>query len=200
MGATDVFPLTPDYAITEQFDDGMLRSASMGGKAFLRLVRPPRRSFHLVFKGRPTTDKETLLQWYREFEATYFRFDHSSYLFKTNAYVSRSFPVHFAGPPKFDFVANECNDMECDLIEAVGCDLATSYWPTVAAGHPTATIPGVTSGADQIFVYGGYGFYYTGTGTLTLDGTAATSPKTDVALGLHRLYVTAGTGTLEVII
>jgi hypothetical protein len=200
MGSSDTFPLDPDYAVTEQYDDGMLRSDSIGGNRFARLVRPPRRQFHLVFNQRSAADKDSLLQFYREMEATYFVLEHPCYLLDEGVPLERVFPAHFAGPPKFSHAGSDCYDMECDLLEAVGCQLESGDYPDPTDGHPTATIAGVVSGADQIFVYGGYGFTYTGTGTLALDGVAATSPKYDVPLGLHRLYVTGGSGALEAVI
>lgn len=200
MASTDTFPLDPDYVVTEQYDDGMLRTASLGGKAFNRLVRAPRRQFRLEFRGRPTSDKESLLSFYRELEASYFSFDHPAYVLDGGAPVERTFPAFFAAPPRFDHVANDCYDMTADLIEAIGCTLESGDYPDPTDGNPTATIVGTVSGSDMIFVYGGYGLTYTGTGTLALDGASITSPKLDVPLGLHRLYVTGGSGTLEVVI
>jgi len=200
MAGTDVFPLSPDFTLAELFDEGVLRSRSMGRKEHMRTVAPPQRLFHLVFNGRSVADRETLLQWYREFEATWFRFDCAAYLYEGSAYLTRSFPATFDGPPRFDFIGNDQYNMSADLREAVGCLLPNANCPDPSAGHPTATITGVVSGSDKIFVYGGYGFVYTGAGTLTLDGAAASSPCLYVALGLHRVYVTGGSGTLEAII
>jgi hypothetical protein len=211
MAETDAFPLEPDYAITENWTEGVLRSQSMGRKEFSRLVAPPQRGFHLVFKGRPSSDKETLITWYRKFEASWFRFDYATYLVEAAAYLSRSFPVAFAGPPKIEFASNECYDMECDLVEAVGRALPTSpnKYPTFSDGHPyVAVANGFASGSDLVLVYGGYGFRTVNGGTyvITLDGTslgAAPITKTDVPLGLHRVIVTGGgasTAYLEVLI
>jgi hypothetical protein len=200
MGSGDVFPVTPDYAITEQYREGVLRSRSLGGTDFQRAVAPAQRQFRCVFNGRGTTDKNSLLNWYREFEASYFVLEIPTYNVSTLTYVTRHFPVIFGGPPRFEWIAHEQYNMECELIEAVGCALTSGDYPDPTAGQPTATVAGVVTGSDKVFIYSGYGFTYTGAGTLALDGTTVTSPKYDVPLGLHRLYVTGGSGTLEVLI
>jgi hypothetical protein len=202
MGNTDYFPLDPDYTLGEGFSDGVLRSQSMGRTDFQRLVAPPLRSFKLYFNGRSSAEKAQLQQFYREMEASWFVFNHPAYMItgEPPAYLERAFPVRFAAPPSFELSAYESWGMEADLVEAAGCALAIEDCPDPDDGHPTATIIGTVSGSDMIFIYAGYGFVYTGTGTLALDGVSVTSPLLTVPLGLHRLVVTGGSGTLEAVI
>ena len=202
MGSADKLPIDPDYPISESYDDGMLRSRSLGGTPFLRRVAPARRSFHLIFSSRPTSDKQSLMSFYRETENTYFVLEIPVYIVSEGAYVTRCFPVHWVSAPKCDLSGYEQWFIESDVIEAPGCALATNDYPDPDDGHPTATIIGTVSGADKIFIYSGYGFTYTGTGTLALDGVSVTSPKLNVPLGLHRLVVVGygGAATLEAVI
>ncbi len=203
MGSSDSLPLTPDYIFTEQYQEGVQRSRSMAGHSFQRVVKPPQRLFHCLFNGRGTADKNSLWNFYREMEATYFVLEVPTYHVSGVTYVTRHFPVEWAGPPKSEWSAHENYSMECDLIEAINCPLQTADYPDPDDGHPTATIAGTVSGADKYFVYAGYGFTYTGTGTLTLDGvTVLVTEKLDVPLGLHYLLVTGygGAATLEVVI
>jgi hypothetical protein len=200
MGSTDYFPLTPDYPISEAIDDGVIRSRSIGRTEFTRQAAPSQRIFHLKFSGASNADKLSLIGWYREFEADWFAFTFPDYCVAGATYHNRVFPVRFIGPPTCEWIANDQWNLSCDLIEAPGCALQSADYPDPADGNPTATISGTVTGADKIFIYSGYGFTYTGAGTITLDGTVVTSPKFDVVLALHRLYITGGSGTLEVVI
>ena len=201
MGATDNFPIDPDYPIQETIDDGVLRSRSIGRKEFARKVAPSQRVFRLQFSARSNADKLALMGWYREFETTWFTFTFPDYAVTGGGvYSDRVFPVKFSGPPQCEWIGNDQWNMSCDLIEAVGCALSSGDYPDPADGNPTATIPGTVISSDKVFVYSGYGFAYTGSGSLALDGASVTSPKLDVTLGLHRLYVTGGSGTLEVVL
>lgn len=200
MGSTDYFPVDPDYPIVEAIDDGVLRSLSMGKKEFTRKYAPSRRIFRLTFTGRDDADKLSIMAWYREFENDYFAFTFPDYAVTGGGvYSDRIFPVTFTGPPTCEWIGNDQWNLSCELIEAPACALQTADYPDPADGNPTVTITGTVSGSDKIFVYSGYGLTYTGAGTLTLDGVVITSPKLNVPLGLHRLYVTGGSGTLEVV-
>jgi hypothetical protein len=200
MGSSDTFPLTPDYVFAEQYREGTSRSRSHGGQDFQRQTAPDQRLFHCLFQDRGTTDKNSLWTSYQETKHDYTVLEIPLYVVSSLTYVTRHFPVIWANPPKSEWTAHEHYNMECDLIEAVGCALSGGDYPDPTAGHPTATIAGTVVGSDKVFVYSGYGFVYTGAGTLVLDGVAVASPKYDVPLGLHRLYVTGGAGTLEVLI
>jgi hypothetical protein len=200
MGSTDDFPLVPDYPIQETEEDGVLRSRSIGRQEFARLAAPPLRQFPLTFSGRSTADKITLLEWYAKFRTDYFTLTLEDYaVSEAGVYADRVFPVHFSGPPRVSWIGNNQWDIECALVEAPGCALATGDYPDPDDGHPLVAVTGTVSGSDKIFVYAGYGYIYTGSGTLTLDGVAAAATKLDVPLGLHRIYVTGGSGTLEVV-
>lgn len=209
MPETDVFPLSPDYTIPEQWDEGVLRSRTMGRKDHQRLVAPPQRLFRLFFRERPTTEKETLLTWYRKFEHTWFRFDYATYLVESGSYLSRSFPVIWGAAPRMELISNEAWDMEVELVEAVERALPVANYPTFTAGHPYAAVTEYRdSGSDRYILYGGYGFrtVSAGSATIELDGVSlGTAPitKTDVPLGLHQVKVVGGAGgsaSLEVLI
>jgi murein DD-endopeptidase MepM/ murein hydrolase activator NlpD len=205
---TDLFPLEPDYTIQESWREGVLREYSASRKDFQRIMAPPQRMFRLIFNGRTTAQHEQILDWYSRFQAEWFRFDHLTYLVEGSAYLPRSFPVTFAGPPSSEFVSNECYNMEVELVEQPGRALPTANYPTFAAGHPYIAKVGVTVGADNIVTYAGYGFRTVAAGVLVthLDGVslgAAPVTKTDVPLGLHRVKFVAGAGagaSIEVLI
>jgi hypothetical protein len=204
MGSSDEYPNNPDYPIQFSYIEGIQRLQSVGRKDYQRLYAPPQRVFQLVFSGRSTADKNEILQHYREFEGDYFVLVYPDFVSVGTApsitYVDRSFPVRYRLAPQFEFVSNDNYNISLELLEAVDCVLASEDYPDPDDGHPTVTIPGVTIGSDQYFVYGGYGFVYTGTGTLALDGAAVTAEEIEIPLNLHRVYVTGGSGTLEAVI
>src|SRR3989304_3615139 len=95
MAETDVFPLTPDYAVTEDEQDGVVREGSLGGKRTQRQQAPPQRIFTLDFRARSTDKIEQLRNWKRLFAASFFRLDHPVYINNAGAYRTRSFPVEW---------------------------------------------------------------------------------------------------------
>lgn len=205
MASDDYFPVEPDFPVAVSWLDGVNRYRSMGGKEYRRITKPPQRIFTLQFIGRPTTDLTSIQEWSRQYETDYFAFTHKYFVSEVigeapPTYIDRTFPVNFNTVPQWQFKQNDTYDILVELIEAIDCDLESADYPNPEDGHPVVDIEGTTSGSDMIFIYAGYGFRYFGTGTITLDGSAATDTEIEVPLNLHRVYITSGTGTLEAII
>lgn len=137
MAKTDQFPLDADYVVPDVWTEGVIRTASDSGRVFSRLKRPPQRLWNLELRGRPTSEKDQLITFYRRLEKSFFRWAHKVYSVQNGSYVTRYFPVEFAGPPVTELVGNEQWDMRVTLLEAVGRPLESGYYPDPIAGHPS---------------------------------------------------------------
>jgi len=136
MGASDIFPLDPDYSLPEQVIGGALRSVAQSGRVFQRLLKAPQRLFELELRRRPTADAEQVRDWYARFQHDYFVFRHLVYVSPADgpgSYLARDFPVTFAAEPEYELVAHEGWDITVRLMEAVGA--ALSSYPDPVAGH-----------------------------------------------------------------
>lgn len=137
MAAADIFPLDPDYTVSQPWSAGLIEAMALSGRRQARqAVHPARRQFRLLFRQRPTSEKLILEDWYRRFERDFFNFHHKVWAVnELGNYIERYFAVEFAGPPEIALVANEAYDMEVTLIEAVG--RALFQYPDPVAGHPS---------------------------------------------------------------
>ncbi|HWP84513.1 MAG TPA: hypothetical protein VNN17_04950 [Terriglobia bacterium] len=192
MGASDNFPLTPDYAVQRAQASNLLRGRSESAREFRRQKGPRQRLWALVFNGRPKADWEALEYFYHKFQTDFFSF--------TDPTSGRKYSCYFHGEPAYQESGNESFDLRAELIEAAGVALDT--YPSSFTAPYYVTIP-VASAQDlgangKLFVYAGYGYRVNGTFTsIYLDEilTGGENPKTDVVLGLHRVRVVGGTPT-----
>lgn len=185
MAASDIFPLEPDYAIVQPWQSGIIEQQALSGRRLARqAVFPPRKSFQLGFRQRPTSQKLRLEDWYRRFERDFFAWQHKVWVVnEIGNYVERYFAVEFAAPPMIELVSNEAYDMQLTLVEAVG--RALFAYPDPIAGHPSAFVEESDLSKTQ------------GTWTTTADATAhAGNEKSNVNTNTtdFALWVYAGYG------
>jgi len=133
---TDVFPLTPDYEVEIEDRDGVLRMESESRARILVQRQVPQRIFTLPFRGRSTDQVEQLRDWKRRFAASFFRFDHKTWLNNAGTYLTRSFPVEWLDDslPERN-VLNDSYDFNVRLLEGVGRALPGANYPDPTAGH-----------------------------------------------------------------
>lgn len=223
MAETDIFPLEPDYALSQPWSEGIVRAVADSGRQLARLKRAPQRLFRLLLRRRPTSEKLQLEDWYRRFERDFFNWRHAVWQTKPDGtYLDRYFGVEFAGPPEIALIANEAYDMEVSLVEAIG--RALYAYPDPVAGHPSAfqeetattktqgtwtSLPDSTAHADSekqnantnttdfvLWVYAGYGFRLWARKGPTLG--IAEVLLDDTSLGTVDLYAPSATGAQPV--
>jgi hypothetical protein len=140
MGATDVFPLDPDFEIPEEGEDGVARTPALSAAVGQRIVTPDPRVWNLVFEGRSTDEVEQLRDWWARFKNDHFIFQHKVWVNNAGTYLVRKFPVIFGGRPRARNSGPENYALSVHLIEAVGRAMQSGDYPDPAAGHPTYTI------------------------------------------------------------
>ena len=189
MAASDTFPVDPDYTVTRTKEANVLRGRVESAREFLRQKAAARRVFVLVFQRRPKSEWDTIEQFRLRMLTDFFTFHDKT--------ASRKYSVAFDGEPVYEETGNEEHTIRAQMIEAVGAAMQT--YPSFAT-EPFVNIP-VSQAQDlgvngKLFIYAGYGFRVNGSFTsVFLDEASATSPKTDVPLGLHRVRVVGGSPT-----
>ncbi len=192
MGASDNFPVDPDYTLTRTKEANVLRGRVESAREFFRQKAPPRRVFVLVFQRRAKADWDAIENFRLKMLADFFTFDDKT--------ANRKFSVYFDGEPVYEEIGHEQHNLRVQLIEAVGAAMQT--YPTFAAANPSVNLPlGAAQNLDANgyqWTYGGYGYRVNGTFTsIYLDEilTGGDNPKTDVVLGLHRVRIVGGAPT-----
>lgn len=189
MSANDTFPVDADYAVTRTKESNVLRGRVESAREYFRQKAAPRRIFDLVFSRRSKADWDLIEQFRLQMMTDFFTF--------TDKTANRSYSVLFNSEPVYEEAGHEQINIRLQLIEAVGADMATC--PSFASGNPFATV-NVNQATDlgangKQFLYAGYGYRVNGSFTqIYLDEvlTGGENPKTDVALGLHRVRVVGG--------
>jgi len=189
MGASDLFPVDPDYAITRTLQSNLLRTRLESGREVFRQKAAPQRVFTLIFNRRPKSDWITIEQFRLQMLTDYFTFQDKT--------ANRNYAVHFDNEPVFEETGFEEHTIRLQLIEAVGAGV--SGYPSFAAGDTYQTILAAQAtdlGPDGLqFTYSGYGYRVNGGfSQIFLDDllTGGENPKIDVVLGLHRVRVVGG--------
>lgn len=192
MGASDIFPVDPDYTVTRSLRPSLLRLRLESGREILRQKAAPQRLFTLVFNRRPKSDWVAIEEFRLRMMTESF-----SFLDKT---ANRAYAVHFDEEPIYEETGFEEHTIRLQLVEAVGAGVST--YPSFAAGHPYQTIPASQAtdlGVDGLlFTYSGYGYRLNGPySQIYLDDilTGGENPKTDVVLGTHHIRVVGGPPT-----
>lgn len=192
MGASDYFPIDPDYTVTRSLRPNLLRVRLESGREIVRQKSAPQRLFTLVFNRRPKADWQAIEDFRLSMMTDYFSFQDKT--------ANRTYSVHFEEEPVFEETGFEEHTIRLQLVEAVGAG-ASSY-PTFLAGNPFQTI--LASQATDLgpngllFTYSGYGYRVNGPFTqIYLDDllTGGENPKTDVVLGIHHVRILGGPPT-----
>jgi len=192
MAANDTFPIDPDYTVTRTAESNVLRGRVESAREFFRRKAAPRRVFLLLFQRRAKADWDAIEQFRLRMATDFFTFHDKT--------ANRQYSVYFDQEPLYEEAGNEEHTIRVQLIEAGGAGM--NQYPSFAAGNPFGTVPvsqALDLGVDgKQFVYAGYGYRVNGTHSqIYLDDvlTGGESPKTDVALGLHRVRVVGGAPT-----
>ena len=192
MGASDFFPIDPDYTVTRTAEANVLRGRVESAREFFRRKAAPRRVFLLLFQRRAKADWDSIEQFRLRMTADFFTFEDKT--------AGRQYSVYFDQEPVYEEVGHEEHTIRVQLIEAVGAGM--NLYPSFAAGNPFGSVPvsqALDLGANgKQFVYAGYGYRVNGSySQIYLDDllTGGESPKTDVVLGLHRVRVVGGAPT-----
>jgi len=135
VSENDLFPLDPDFVLTERLDPGVLRQRAASGRELQRFLKAPQRLFELHFRRRSTDEVEQIRDWYARFQADFFNWVHKTYANNSGTYLARRFPVLFAAEPECELVGHESWNIGLQLLEAVGRPVATGAYPDPAAGH-----------------------------------------------------------------
>lgn len=192
MGASDLFPVDPDYTVTRSLRTNVLRTKLESGREILRQKAAPQRHFTLVFSRRPKSEWMAIEQFFLRMLTDYFTFQDKT--------ANRNYSVHFDGDPVYEETGFEEHTIRLQLIEAVGAGM--SGYPSFSSGLPYQTLAAsqaVNLGIDGLqFTYSGFGYRVNGSfAQIYLDDQLAggENPKTDVVLGLHRVRVVGGSPT-----
>lgn len=189
MAASDLFPVDPDFTVARSSETNLLRGRVESAREFFRQKAAPRRVFGLVFQRRSKADWEAIETFRRAMMTDFFTFHDKT--------AGRKYSVHFDGEPLFEETGYEEHTIRVQLIEAVGVPM--QQYPDFTGAYPFATLP-VAAALDlgasgKVFVYAGYGYRVNGSfSSVYLDETltGGENPKTDVALGLHRVRIVGG--------
>lgn len=135
MSQSDLFPLTPDYAVARRVLTGLAEATADSGRRFARLKRAPRLVHELEFRTRPTSEKAQLQQWYRRFERDWFSFHDPVFAVDagSGAFIERYFSVEFLGEPAYELAGNEAWNLQVQLVDRIGAPLF--QYPDPNAGH-----------------------------------------------------------------
>src|SRR5579885_3008759 len=193
MGATDTFPVDPDYSVTRGKVGNVFTARLDSARQYFRQKAAPQRVFDLVWNRRSVADWKSIEN---------FRLAHMTdfFTFTDKSDSNRQFSVYFNSEPTYEEAGSQQVNIKAELIEAIGAAMAT--YPSFAAGNPSINIP-VANAVDlgvngKQWLYAGYGYRVNGSGTYTiyLDElvTGGEIPKTDVVLGLHRVRVVTTAG------
>ena len=135
MPENDLFPLDPDFVLSERLDPGVLRQRAASGRELQRFRKAPQRLFELRFRRRSTDEADQVRDWYARFQQDFFRFNHKVYVNNAGTYLARHFPVVFASEPEYELASNDGWNIGVELLEAVGRPLPTANYPSPTDGH-----------------------------------------------------------------
>lgn len=120
MPATDLFPLDPDYTLTNRIDAGVVRKKGEDGSIKQRSKKGEQLIFELVYLARDLADTDLIRDFYASFRADWFKLTIKDYEDNAGAPADRSFAVTFLQEPEYEYAGPFAWNIRVTLIEDLG--------------------------------------------------------------------------------